>query len=58
MMNYNIPMILQRKEAKIYGTKKLIEGDFKENQTCLIIEDVTVLGWSIDESAKVLYVLL
>ena len=47
------PMIMQRKEAKDYGTKKLIEGNYKARDRCLIIEDVVSFGDSLIESVYV-----
>ncbi len=50
----NFPMLLKRKEAKAYGTKKLLEGDYQENDVCLLIEDVVTTGGSSIESLEVL----
>lgn len=48
------PMILKRKEAKIYGTQKMIEGVYKPEDRCLVIEDVITTGQSILETTTVL----
>lgn len=45
-----IPLILKRKEAKAYGTKKLIEGIFEKGQNCLLVEDVITSGKSLIET--------
>jgi uridine monophosphate synthetase len=50
----HIPMLLKRKEAKEYGTKKILEGVFSAGQTCLLIEDVITTGSSLLETITVL----
>uniref|UniRef100_A0A914D0Z9 Uridine 5'-monophosphate synthase n=1 Tax=Acrobeloides nanus TaxID=290746 RepID=A0A914D0Z9_9BILA len=47
-------MLLKRKEAKSYGTKKLIEGSYEPGKKALIIEDVVTTGSSIIETVEAL----
>lgn len=49
-ITYRIPMILKRKEAKDYGTKRWVEGAFKPGDRCVVIDDILTTGTSILET--------
>lgn len=49
-LEFGIPMIFRRKEAKTYGLKKNLEGKFSPGQSVLIIDDVITSGTSIFET--------
>jgi len=42
----NYPMVYPRKEQKGYGTKKTIEGEFKEGEIVLVYDDLITTGAS------------
>lgn len=44
------PLIMRRSSTKKYGTGKKIEGVFKENDRCLVIEDVVTTATGIKET--------
>lgn len=46
------PMVYARKEVKDYGTKKKLEGVFKEGDTALIIDDLITTGGSKFETIE------
>ena len=48
----NYPMIYPRKEAKSYGTKAEIEGEYHAGETALIIDDLATTGGSKFEAIE------
>ncbi|KAJ8710399.1 hypothetical protein PYW07_009765 [Mythimna separata] len=53
-VNTNTPMIMKRKETKMYATKRILEGIFEKNQKCLVVEDVVTSGGSLMETVRTL----
>ncbi|MCZ7401001.1 MAG: orotate phosphoribosyltransferase [Candidatus Methanoperedens sp.] len=50
----DLPLIIIRKEAKDYGTKGQIVGDFVKNSRVLMVEDVATTGGSVLKAIKLL----
>src|SRR5687767_701457 len=48
----NYPMIYPRKEAKTYGTKAEIEGEYYAGETALVIDDLATTGGSKFEAIE------
>jgi len=48
----NYPMIYPRKEAKAYGTKAEIEGEFHAGETAVVIDDLATTGGSKFEAIE------
>jgi uridine monophosphate synthetase len=43
------PLIYPRKEVKAHGARRLIEGDFLEGETVVVIDDILITGGSVLE---------
>ncbi len=51
-LEMNRPLVYPRKEAKKYGTGKLVEGKWEAGQTAVVVDDVTTSGDSILQCIK------
>ncbi|MCP9848593.1 bifunctional orotidine-5'-phosphate decarboxylase/orotate phosphoribosyltransferase [Cyanobium sp. Morenito 9A2] len=43
------PLIYPRKEVKAHGARRLIEGDFREGETAVVVDDILITGGSVLE---------
>jgi orotate phosphoribosyltransferase len=51
-LSIEIPFVIIRKEKKGYGATKRIEGEIKEGDNVLLVEDVATTGGSIASAVK------
>jgi uridine monophosphate synthetase len=51
-LRLNVPMIFPRKEVKAHGTRRLVEGKFREGETVVVIDDILITGKSVREGAQ------
>ena len=49
-MTHGKPMVMRRREPKSHGRKRIIEGKYKEDDKCLVVEDVVTSGGSVLET--------
>ena len=49
---YNKPLIYIRDKQKAYGTQKMIEGEYKKEDRCVIIDDVITSGKSLQDEIE------
>jgi uridine monophosphate synthetase len=49
---YDKPMIYIRDKKKEYGTEKLIEGEYRNTDRCVIIDDVVTTGISLESEIQ------
>jgi uridine monophosphate synthetase len=46
------PLIYPRKEVKAHGARRLIEGDFKEGDQVVVVDDILITGGSVLEGIR------
>lgn len=50
-LRLNYPMIFPRKEVKAHGTRRVIEGNFQQGETIVVVDDILISGKSVMEGA-------
>ncbi len=48
-LQLHVPLIYPRKEVKAHGARRLIEGDFNEGETVVVVDDILITGGSVLE---------
>lgn len=51
-LRLNSPIIFPRKEVKAHGTRRLVEGQFRQGETVVVIDDILITGKSVKEGAE------
>ncbi|XP_053213803.1 uncharacterized protein LOC128397142 [Panonychus citri] len=50
--NHDVPMLMRRSAPKTYGTKSMIDGEFKSGDKVMVCEDIITSGSSIMETIE------
>jgi uridine monophosphate synthetase len=51
-LRLNYPIIFPRKEVKAHGTRRLVEGKYREGETVVVIDDILITGKSVIEGSE------
>lgn len=51
-LRLNHPIIFPRKEVKAHGTRRLVEGRYREGETIVVIDDILITGKSVMEGIE------
>jgi hypothetical protein len=51
-LRLNYPIIFPRKELKAHGTRRLVEGKYRQGETVVVIDDILITGKSVSEGAE------
>ncbi len=51
-LRLNHPMIFPRKEVKAHGARRLVEGNFNQGETVVVVDDILITGNSAMEGAQ------
>ncbi|MFM2314443.1 MAG: hypothetical protein RLZZ04_3719 [Cyanobacteriota bacterium] len=51
-LRLNYPIIFPRKEVKTHGTRRLVEGKYRQGETVVVIDDILISGKSVIEGSE------
>ena len=51
-LRLNSPIVFPRKEVKAHGTRRLVEGKYRQGETVVVIDDILITGKSVIEGSE------